>query len=48
MIQITLHQVSRKNQRNWIVGGFALTFVKGSIQINGETMSVAGLVALVQ
>ena len=46
--QLTLHQVSRENQGNWIIGGFAMTVVKGELFINGTTIPVLGFVELIK
>ena len=46
--QLTLRQVSRKNQGNWIVGGFAMAVVEGELQRNGKAIPVLGFVELIK
>jgi hypothetical protein len=42
--KLTLRQISRDNQSNWIIGGFAMTVVKGEFRLKGNVMSVFGFV----
>jgi len=46
--QLKLRQVSRKNQGNWIIGGFAMTVVEGELLRNGETIPVLGFAELIK
>jgi hypothetical protein len=46
--KLTLRQISRKNQGNWVIGGFAMTVVEGEIRLNGEVTSVIGFVELIK
>jgi hypothetical protein len=46
--RLTLHQVSRENQRNWIIGGFAMAVVAGQLSRNGVTTPVVGLAELIK
>jgi hypothetical protein len=46
--QLTLYQVSRENQGNWIFGGFAMTVVKGELSTDGTTILVFGFVELIK
>ena len=46
--QLKLRQVSRKNQGNWIIGGFAMTVVAGELLRNGETIPVLGFAELIK
>lgn len=46
--KLTLLQVSRKNQGNWIVGGFAMTVVEGELIKNGKAIPVVGFVELIK
>lgn len=46
--QLKLHQVSRQNERNWIIGGFAMSVVEGELRRNGETIPVQGWVELIK
>ncbi len=46
--QLTLNQVSRENQGNWIIGGFAMTVVKGELSIGATTIPVFGFVELIK
>lgn len=46
--KLTLRQISRKNQGNWIIGGFAMTVVEGELRLNGNVMSVFGFVELIK
>lgn len=46
--RLDLHQVSRQNQGNWIIGGFAMSVVAGELHRNGETIPVLGWVELIK
>jgi hypothetical protein len=46
--RLLLHQVSRRNQSNWIIGGFAMSIVAGELRRNGETIPVLGWVELIK
>lgn len=46
--QLALRQVSRENQGNWIIGGFAMTVVEGELVVNGKTIPVLGFAELIQ
>ena len=46
--RLLLHQISRKNQGNWIIGGFAMTFVEGELVRNGKSVPVVGFVELIK
>ncbi|UCD78893.1 MAG: hypothetical protein JSW26_26410 [Desulfobacterales bacterium] len=46
--KLTLQQISRNNQGNWVIGGFAMTVVKGELRLNGNVMSVLGFVELIK
>lgn len=46
--RLDLRQVSRKNQGNWIIGGFAMSVVEGTWVRNGETISVLGWAELIK
>ena len=45
---LALRQVSRKNQANWLIGGFAMTVVEGELVINAKTIPVLGFAELIQ
>ncbi|RJQ73313.1 MAG: hypothetical protein C4519_17980 [Desulfobacteraceae bacterium] len=47
-VTLRLRQISRRNQRNWIIGGFAMTVVEGELLGNGEVIPVLGLVELIK
>lgn len=46
--ELKLSQISRQNQRNWIIGGFAMTVVKGELLENGKKFPVLGFVELIK
>ena len=46
--RLNLRQVSRQNQGNWIIGGFAMSVVEGEFLRNGESIPVLGLVELIK
>jgi hypothetical protein len=46
--RLKLRQVSRQNQGNWIIGGFAMTVVEGELLRNGETIPVLGFAELIK
>jgi hypothetical protein len=46
--QLNLHQESRKNLGNWIVGGFAMSVVEGELIRNGEAIPVLGWAELIK
>lgn len=46
--KLTLRQISRQNQGNWIVGGFAMAVVEGELLRNGKAIPVLGFVELIK
>ena len=46
--RLTLQQISRRNQANWIIGGFAMAVVQGEFRINGRKMPVIGFAELIK
>lgn len=46
--ELTLRQISRQNEGNWIIGGFAMTVVQGELTSNGNTVPVVGFVELIK
>lgn len=46
--RLSLHQISRKNQGNWIVGGFAMSVVKGEFYEDGKAIPVFGFAELIK
>jgi hypothetical protein len=46
--ELTLRQISRENQGNWIVGGFAMAVVEGELLRNGKAIPVLGFVELIK
>jgi len=47
-ILLNLHQISRQNQGNWIIGGFAMSVVAGDIIEDGVTIPVVGFAELIK
>jgi len=46
--ELTLRQISRKNQGNWVIGGFAMTVVQGELHLNGNAIPVLGFAELIK
>jgi hypothetical protein len=46
--KLSLRQISRKNQDNWVIGGFAMTVVAGEFHLNGEVIPVIGFIELIK
>lgn len=46
--QLELHQISRQNEGNWLIGGFAMSVVAGEININGGSIPVLGFAELIK
>lgn len=40
--------VSRRNQGNWIIGGFAMSVVEGELLRSGDTIPVLGFAELIK
>lgn len=47
-VRLTLRQVSRSHQGNWIIGGFAMTVVEGQLRLDDQVLPVIGLVELIK
>ena len=45
---LRLDQISRKNISNWVIGGFAMSVVEGSVEINGQQHKVLGFAELIK
>ena len=45
---LELNQVSRKSISNWAIGGFAMSVVEGTLQINGRQSKVLGFAELIK
>ncbi len=45
---LVLNQVSRKNISNWAIGGFAMSVVEGTLEIDGRQSKVLGFAELIK
>ena len=45
---LTLQQISRKNISNWVIGGFAMSVVQGTLEIDGRQTKVLGFAELIK
>ena len=46
--ELILRQISRKNQGNWVIGGFAMVVVHGELRLNGKGTPVLGFAELIK
>ncbi len=45
---LELNQVSRHNVSNWVIGGFAMSVVEGTLDVNGHKIEVLGFAELIR
>ncbi len=45
---LELKQISRNNVSNWVIGGFAMSVIEGTLEINGRQSKVLGFAELIK
>lgn len=46
--RLELNQVSRQNVSNWVIGGFAMSVVEGTLEVNGHKIEILGFAELIK